>query len=78
MMRVHTTFRARRSLRTVVLTGLMSAYYDDARARWQRSESTTVFGDGAVQCGPHIGMPTPLIHPVVVDQVSSNVEGFAS
>ena len=78
MIRVHTTFRARRSLRTVVLNGLMSAYYDDSRARRQRSEGTTVIGDGAVQCGPYVGMANPLDHPVVVDQVSSNVEGIAS
>lgn len=78
MMRVQGNFRTRRSLRTVVLTGLMSAYYVDARARWQQPVDTTVIGDGAVECVPYVGMAIPLDHPVIVDQFSSNVQGIAS
>lgn len=56
----------------------MSDYSHDSHARRQRWEGTAVIGDGAVNCGPHVGMATPLGRPVVVDQASSNVDRTAS
>jgi len=47
-MRVPTTFRARRNLRSVVLTGLLTAYYNDAHAHVAES----VVSD-------HLGVGTP-------------------
>ena len=44
-MRVPTTFRARRGLRSIVFAGLLSAYYDDANARLLTPlDSTTLEG----------------------------------
>jgi len=67
-MRVRTTFRARRSLRTMVLTGLMSAYFNDANARLSTSLNTT-----ALEGITRVGVATPG-NPIVAGWSGSNIQ----
>ena len=58
-MRVPTTFRARRGLRTVVLAGLLSAYYGDANARLAMALDAT-----APEGMAGVGVGAPVLPPV--------------
>jgi hypothetical protein len=66
-MRVATTLRGRRCLRSVVTATLMSAYYDDARAGRPRPTDTSAVGDRAVEPALGAGAPPPPGRPLLVD-----------